>query len=124
MNAPELQRTAYTVECFLNALRLDDGPARTAIEEWLVRWLAGAAHKKGDCVIYRKSSIDCYSGGKVVKSGPLLVEGECRQLNSSGDEIAREGVYALCRCGASRKKPFCDGSHINADFDDAERGRG
>ncbi len=41
MNAPELQRTAYTVECFLNALRLDDGPARTAIEEWLVRWHTG-----------------------------------------------------------------------------------
>ncbi|HPW73889.1 MAG: (4Fe-4S)-binding protein [Methanothrix sp.] len=65
-----------------------------------------------------------YASIKVVKSGPLLVEGKCRLLNSSGDEVAREGVYALCRCGASRKKPFCDGSHINADFDDAERGRG
>ncbi|MBK7425116.1 MAG: hypothetical protein IPJ48_19685 [Propionivibrio sp.] len=40
MNALELQRTAYTVECFLNALCLDYGPARTVIEEWLVRWPA------------------------------------------------------------------------------------
>ena len=41
MNTNDLQRTAYTVECFLNALRLEDGPERTPLEETLVRWLAG-----------------------------------------------------------------------------------
>ena len=33
MKTPDLQRTAYTVECFLNALRLEDGPARTQVED-------------------------------------------------------------------------------------------
>ena len=88
MNAPELQRTAYTVECFLNALRLDDGPARTAIEEWLVRWLAGASHRKGDCAIYRKSGIDCYSGGKVVNSFAIPEVTQARTLWCDGSKLS------------------------------------
>jgi Uncharacterized conserved protein len=55
----------------------------------------------------------------VVKNGPLLVEGDCRLFNSDGNEMA-EGAFALCRCGASRKKPFCDGSHIKITFDDTK----
>ena len=42
MATPDLERTAFTVECFLNALSLDDGPARTAVEEQLVCWLVRA----------------------------------------------------------------------------------
>lgn len=37
MSPDELARTAYTVECFLNALRLEDGRARTEVEARLVR---------------------------------------------------------------------------------------
>ena len=40
MKPAELEKVAYTIECFLNALRLKDDPGRMAIEEWLVRWLA------------------------------------------------------------------------------------
>lgn len=57
---------------------------------------------------------------RVVKNGPLLVQGDCHLLNSNGDETVKRGSYALCRCGASRKKPFCDGSHIKIGFDDTE----
>ncbi len=60
-----------------------------------------------------------YASIRVVKNGPLLVEGGCRLFNSDGNEMA-EGAFALCRCGASRKKPFCDGSHIKIGFHDPE----
>jgi len=55
---------------------------------------------------------------KVTKNGPLLVEGGCSLRNSDGKELAGPGTYALCRCGSSGKKPFCDGTHIKIGFDD------
>ena len=50
MSAPDLARAACTVECFLNAMRMEDGPERTALEEKLVRWLTRNGHQKGDCL--------------------------------------------------------------------------
>jgi len=46
------------------------------------------------------------------RDGPLLVRGPFRMTDQDGNEIAagRETV-ALCRCGKSRKRPFCDGTH-------------
>ena len=66
MKTPDLQRTAYTVECFLNALRLEDGPERTKIEETLVRWLADPTRLKEDHLLYSQGNIACYSQGKPV----------------------------------------------------------
>ena len=47
------------------------------------------------------------------RDGPLLVRGPIRLLDQDGNEIdpGREGTIALCRCGKSRLRPFCDGSH-------------
>ncbi len=55
---------------------------------------------------------------KVLKGGPLLVEGSCRLIDSDGNEIESCGPFALCRCGGSKKKPFCDGTHAEIGFDD------
>ena len=46
------------------------------------------------------------------RDGPLLVRGPFRMLDQDGNdiEVDRETV-ALCRCGKSRLRPFCDGSH-------------
>ena len=46
------------------------------------------------------------------RDGPLLVRGPFRMIDQDGNEIAvdRETV-ALCRCGKSRMRPFCDGTH-------------
>ncbi|MDD1749585.1 MAG: CDGSH iron-sulfur domain-containing protein [Methanothrix sp.] len=41
-------------------------------------------------------------------------------MNCDGRELAGRGPYALCRCGSSGKKPFCDGTHIKIGFDDAK----
>jgi CDGSH-type Zn-finger protein len=46
------------------------------------------------------------------RDGPLLVRGPFRLLDQDGNEIeARRDTVALCRCGKSRLRPFCDGSH-------------
>ena len=51
------------------------------------------------------------------RDGPLIVRGNFRLLDQDGGEIdpGRETI-ALCRCGKSGIKPFCDGSHKRAGF--------
>ncbi|WP_167044496.1 CDGSH iron-sulfur domain-containing protein [Salinibacterium sp. ZJ454] len=45
-------------------------------------------------------------------NGPLLVRGDVEILAASGEVItANRRTFALCRCGVSTIKPFCDGSH-------------
>ena len=44
--------------------------------------------------------------------GPYLVRGPVRLVGADGEEILlRRRVIALCRCGQSRIRPFCDGTH-------------
>ena len=52
------------------------------------------------------------------KDGPIRVEGLDRFLNSSGEAISVKKVIALCRCGNSSNKPFCDGTHASTGFTD------
>ncbi|HNS13603.1 MAG TPA: (4Fe-4S)-binding protein [Bacteroidia bacterium] len=47
----------------------------------------------------------------VSDKGPYLVKGRFVFVNIDGKEEIKEGNIALCRCGASGNKPFCDGSH-------------
>jgi CDGSH-type Zn-finger protein len=51
------------------------------------------------------------------RDGPLLIRGPVRLQDTQGREIAvgRETI-ALCRCGKSRIKPFCDGTHKLSGF--------
>ncbi|HOT98930.1 MAG TPA: (4Fe-4S)-binding protein [Methanotrichaceae archaeon] len=62
----------------------------------------------------------CQSDGRIVvaKNGPLLVEGSLSLIDEDGNELASNESFALCRCGASKKKPFCDGSHAAIGFRD------
>ena len=46
------------------------------------------------------------------RDGPLVVRGPFKLLDQDGGEIAvQRETIALCRCGKSRLRPFCDGSH-------------
>jgi len=54
---------------------------------------------------------------QVSKGGPYLVKGIFRFVNSDGKEEIKEGSIALCRCGGSNNKPFCDGTHRKIGFD-------
>lgn len=60
---------------------------------------------------------------KVRKDGPYLVKGPLKLVDSQGKETAIDKpVVALCRCGQSSQKPFCDGTHSKVGFQ-AEEGR-
>jgi len=53
------------------------------------------------------------------EDGPLVIHGPFRLVNHRGEEIALPAdkpLVALCRCGASGNKPFCDGSHKSCGF--------
>lgn len=51
-----------------------------------------------------------------VPNGPLLVYGNLRVKDASGNETQKNKVTAFCRCGASSNKPYCDGSHVKIGF--------
>ena len=57
---------------------------------------------------------------KVSKNGPYYVSGGIDLMLEEGDfpdDMSREH-YTLCRCGASKNKPFCDGAHSSINFID------
>lgn len=52
-------------------------------------------------------------------NGPLVVDGPVRIIDHEGNEFTIPGDkpnVALCRCGQSAKRPFCDGSHRACGF--------
>jgi CDGSH-type Zn-finger protein len=71
---------------------------------------------------------------KVAKDGPYIVTGNIPMAKQTiitddkgfslrweeGDVYPDEEEYALCRCGQSSKKPYCDGTHIEIEFDGTE----
>jgi CDGSH-type Zn-finger protein len=81
-----------------------------------------------------KKDAQTHSKIEVTKDGPYLVSGNLPLseqwivTNDEGDSLEyREGKkfpaqaqYALCRCGQSASKPFCDGTHGKVKFDGAE----
>lgn len=56
----------------------------------------------------------------VSRAGPLYLRGRIRIESEAGEEVLTDVRVALCRCGGSRNKPFCDGSHFQRGF--ADRG--
>ncbi len=63
---------------------------------------------------------DASSGGtlqiKAASDGPLLLSGNVKITGSAGRRSWQGKNVALCRCGASKNKPFCDGQHKKIGF--------
>ena len=52
-------------------------------------------------------------------NGPFVVEGSFKLIDSRGTEFeipSGKPAIALCRCGQSSKRPFCDGTHKSCGF--------
>ena len=55
---------------------------------------------------------------KAIKDGPLEVSGGTIVENAQGEkkEFETDKQAWLCRCGSSKNKPYCDGSHTKVGF--------
>lgn len=52
------------------------------------------------------------------ENGPLLIPGVAAYVDADGNEETTQGsMVALCRCGQSANKPFCDGAHKKVGFE-------
>jgi CDGSH-type Zn-finger protein/uncharacterized Fe-S cluster protein YjdI len=93
-NAPADETARVILRCPTGALhfrRLDGGPEETVPEENRIR---------------------------VAAAGPLYVRGDVEIRTSDGTALLHDTRVALCRCGASQHKPFCDNSHRDVGFAD------
>lgn len=55
---------------------------------------------------------------KIDRHGPLNVTGGIEFIGEDGEQPENRDHYSLCRCGASKNKPFCDGTHLKIKFRD------
>ena len=55
---------------------------------------------------------------KCLNNGPLLISGDFKLMDAEENDFNLSGrkAIALCRCGSSENKPFCDGNHRKAEF--------
>jgi CDGSH-type Zn-finger protein len=58
---------------------------------------------------------------ETIRNGPYIVTGEVELIDADGNKFQVEKRMALCRCGASTEKPFCDGTHSKIGFKAAEK---
>ena len=56
---------------------------------------------------------------RIAADGPLYLLGRVLVDGADGQTVVRDTRVALCRCGKSGLKPFCDGSHGKSGFKDA-----
>ena len=62
---------------------------------------------------------DSETGGPVIQcreNGPYIVKGVGMLVGADGERVETKAVHALCRCGGSANKPFCDGAHLKNGF--------
>ena len=50
------------------------------------------------------------------KNASIRVTGTVDFVDADGNVVETKTDFSLCRCGASKEKPFCDGSHRDAGF--------
>ena len=121
----ELKRCVHAAECIARAPEAfdstampwiqPDGEPADEVAQAVARCPTGALHftrkDGGDAEV-----ADTVNSISPARNGPLYMRGSLRLVAEDGSEILRDTRVALCRCGASRNKPFCDNSHNAARF--------
>ncbi len=93
-----------------------DGAAVKEIIETIKRCPSGALSYTVDNVEHRDQ--DREPMVTVTKDGPYAITGGIELLEQPLGEGASTEHYTLCRCGGSKNKPFCDGTHWSIKFQD------
>ena len=79
-----------------------------------------ARKQKPSAVRKGRKKLKKFARIEILKDGPMLVKGNFTLLDPGKKRIKLPpaGIAALCRCGASAKKHFCDGTHKKTGFRD------
>ncbi len=93
-----------------------DGAAVEEIIATIRQCPSGALSYTVDGVEHRNQTAEALV--TVTKNGPYAVTGDIELIQQTHGEGASTEHYTLCRCGASKNKPFCDGSHWEIGFKD------
>jgi uncharacterized Fe-S cluster protein YjdI/CDGSH-type Zn-finger protein len=59
---------------------------------------------------------------EVMDKGPYVIHGRVKIEDVKGKTLIQEGPFALCRCGQSKSKPFCDSTHRKVGFGEEDSG--
>ncbi|MBE3013491.1 CDGSH iron-sulfur domain-containing protein [Microbispora sp. NEAU-D428] len=117
--------TMYALKAQARALMLmtdDDGTTAGPTFEYVAperrRWSVGGDRRR--IVVLRDGPYVVY-GGIPLRRKRKIVSSENNALTwKTGEPLETEDTYALCRCGHSGSKPFCDGTHAVIGFDGTE----
>lgn len=96
-----------------------DGASTEEVIETVKKCPSGALSYSVDNIEYRDQ--DRAPMVTVTDDGPYVVTGGIELIGVPFGEGASKEHYTLCRCGASKNKPFCDGSHWHVGFRDPVR---
>lgn len=93
-----------------------DAAQAEAVAEVVSRCPTGALHADWQG---RPAKLAIANRATLCADGPIYLRGEVEVADSAGNVTLRDERLALCRCGASKNKPLCDGSHTKEGFHDA-----
>ncbi len=91
-----------------------DGGEEDRIREVVARCPSGALSLGTEPVKKTDSAVKI----TYIRNGPIMVEGEVDMDYLGESPVSKKPRIALCRCGASGNKPYCDGTHKNTGFSD------
>lgn len=93
-----------------------DGASTQAIRDQVARCPSGALTAVMNTEVKEAPAALTEVRVEVVENGPLLVYGNLTIRGADGALTRKREVTAFCRCGHSKNRPFCDGSHVTAGF--------
>ncbi len=89
-----------------------------AVKEIIERCPSGALTAEADDRDIRENAAS-RNTVHVTQNGPYYIRGDLEIVGAPKDYLGTKYRAALCRCGHSKNKPFCDGSHISSGFKDS-----
>lgn len=93
-----------------------EGASTAKIKEGIDKCPSGALSYYLNAVGPQTLEADEEVTARIIKNGPILVKGNIKFTHPGGEETIEKNP-ALCRCGGSSNKPFCDGTHGKIGFE-------